>query len=128
MRALIEATPADQVFFTAMTRPALVWGIKQAGDLAASVMPQPRGMVVSAAAYDYAGVFVRMHTPDKLKGAFLVGMVRLFMQGQADDARDEGRSLEYELLSDMDLSQADDGSILFSSVLSSGQVEQLFLQ
>lgn len=123
---LVEATPDDVVFFTAMTRPALVWGIKQAGNFAASMMPQPRGMVVSAAAYEYAGVFVRMHTPDQLKSAFLIRLVRIFMKNAADSAAEDGPSLEAELLSDMDLSQASDGSIIFSSVLSSQQVD-LFL-
>ncbi len=123
---LIESTPDDVVFFTAMTRPALVWGIKQAGNFAASVMPQPRGMVISAAAYEYAGVFVRMHTPDQLKSAFLIRLVRLFMTRAAESAAEDGPSPEAELLSDMDLSQASDGSIIFSSVLSTQQVN-LFL-
>lgn len=126
LRELIEATPEDVVFFTALTRPALVWAIKQAGNFAASVLPQPRGMVISAAAYEYAGVFVRMHTPDKLKAAFLIGMVRLFMNNAAKSAAEDGPSPEAELLADMDLSQANDGSIIFSSVLSQQQVD-LFL-
>jgi hypothetical protein len=127
VRALAEQVPHDAVFFTVVTQEALVHGIEQSGTPLAALFPTPEGLLISAVAYDYAGVFVRMPTSDPLKVGFLVALARKLVEGASAEAEEEGDHGRAELMDTMDISQTDDGTALVVSVvLSRLQVEKMF--
>lgn len=128
LRALAEQIPQDVVFSTVVTQDALVHGIEQSGNPLAGLLPTPEGLMISAVAYDYAGVFVRMPTSDPLKVNFLVALARKLVEGQSAEAEAEGDTDKLDFMRTMDISQTTDGrALVVSMVLSRGQVEKMFM-
>lgn len=128
LRKLSEQVPKDVVFFTVVTQDALVHGIEQSGNPLAGLLPTPEGLLISAVAYDYAGVFVRMPTSDALKATFLVALARKLIEGQSAEAQQEGDDDKVDFMNTMDISQTADGkALVVSVVLSRPQVEKMFM-
>jgi hypothetical protein len=128
LRELAEQIPQDVVFSTVVTQDALVHGIEQSGNPLAGLLPTPDGLMISAVAYDYAGVFVRMPTSDPLKVNFLVALARKLVEGQSAEAEAEGDQDKVDFMRTMDISQTTDGhALIVSMVLSRGQVEKMFM-
>lgn len=128
LRALAEQIPQDVVFSTVVTQDALVHGIEQSGNPLAGLLPTPEGLMISAVAYDYAGVFVRMPTSDPIKVNFLVALARKLVEGQSAEAEAEGDADKVDFMRTMDISQTADGrALVVSMVLSRGQVEKMFM-
>lgn len=128
LQELAEQVPNDVVFFTVVTQDALVHGIEQSESPLAGLMPTPEGLLISAVAYDYAGVFVRMPTSDPLKVTFLVALARKLLEGQSAQAQEEGDEDKVNFMDLMDISQTPDGkALVVSVVLSRPQVEKMFM-
>jgi len=117
---LMGKVPNDVAFFTVVTRAAMRDQMAEFGPMA-KLLPQPDGLLVSAVAYDYAGVFVRMPTRDPLRATVLVALVRRLLEDNPRRPKDSPVSER-----NMDISKSPDGeALILSAVLSRPQVRQI---
>jgi hypothetical protein len=127
MTKLLEQIPRDAVFYTAIDRPAMLAGIESFGPLG-SLLPVPDGMLIASVCYAHAGVFVRIPTDSELRVQILAAILRRILEGQAQKAEESGSASEAEIFREMDVTTTPDGgALLFSIVLSTAQVERIFL-
>lgn len=124
LQSLVRRVPEDVSFLAVMTKRAMQDQVRQLGALA-SFLPAPEGMLISAVAYDYAGVFVQIPTSDPLRAALLLSIVRNMLESEErkDDA--DERPVRPR---DVDVSRTRDGKALqMSLVLDSAQVRRMFV-
>lgn len=126
LKTLVRRVPEDVSFFTVMTKRAMQDQMRELGALA-SFLPAPDGMLMSAVAYDYAGVFVQIPTSDPLRAAVLLSIVRNMLESEEKKQESDGEERSVRAR-DMDVSRTRDGKALqMSLVLDHAQVRRMFM-
>lgn len=123
LERLAQQVPRDSAMLFAMTQAAVVGsGFGNMREGAATVLqallPKPKGLQVSLALSDVAGVFTRVPTNNPVKGRMLVNLATSLLEGQAQDDPEMARMLE-----NLDIAEAGDRRALLAAYLL--DVEQL---
>ena len=92
----------------------------------AKLLPEPQGLVVAGAVYEHAGLFVRLHTGDKLRASALVWLAQKILASEPDG--DDGqRGGGPPFMGEMDVAIAPNGSdVIFGVTMSPAQAAPMF--
>lgn len=117
LERLAQQVPRDSAMIFAMTRAAVVgsgFGSMRQGasTVLQALLPKPKGLQVSVAMADVAGIFTRVPTNNPVKGRMLVSLATAMLEGQAQDDPDAARMLE-----NLDIAEAGDRRALLAAYL-----------
>ncbi len=117
LERLAQHIPRDSSFMFAMTKAAVIgsgFGNMREGasTVLQALLPKPKGLQVSVAARDVAGLFTRVPTNTPVKGRMLVKLARSIIAGQAQDDPEAA-----EWLGDLDIAEAGDRRALLAAYL-----------
>ena len=117
LERLAQQIPRDSAMIFAMTQAAVVGsGFGNMREGAATVLhailPKPKGLQVSLALSDVAGIFTRMPTNNPVKGRMLVKLATSLLEGQAQDDPEMAR-----MLANLDIAEAGDRRALLAAYL-----------
>ncbi len=117
LERLAQQVPRDSAMVFAMTRAAVIgsgFGNMREGasTLLQAILPKPKGLQVSVAMADVAGIFTRVPTNNPVKGRMLVNLATTMLEGQAQDDPEAARVLE-----NLDIAEAGDRQALLAAYL-----------
>lgn len=117
LERLAQQVPRDSAMVFAMTRAAVIgsgFGNMREGaaTFLQALLPKPKGLQVSVAIADVAGIFTRVPTNNPVKGRMLVNLATTMLEGQAEDDPDAARMLE-----NLDIAEAGDRRALLAAYL-----------
>lgn len=117
LERLAQQIPRDSAMVFAMTRAAVVgsgFGNMREGasTVLQAILPKPKGLQVSVAMSDVAGIFTRVPTNNPVKGRMLVKLAATVLEGQAQDDPETARMLE-----NLDIAEAGDRRALLAAYL-----------
>ena len=122
---LANEVPTDSCFYAVATGEVLRWGKAQGGGMA-KLLPDPQGLVVAGAVYEHSGLFVRLHTGDKLRASALVWLAQKVLASEPD-GDDEQRGGGPPFMGEMDVAIAPHGSdVIFGVTMSPAQAAPMF--
>ncbi|MCR9159781.1 MAG: hypothetical protein ACE37F_05485 [Nannocystaceae bacterium] len=121
LERLAQQIPRDSAMVFAMTQAAVVGSgfgdMRQgASTFLQAILPKPKGLQVSVAMADVAGIFTRVPTNNPVKGRMLVNLATTVLEGQAQDDPEAARMLE-----NLDIAEAGDRRALLAAYLLDAQ-------
>jgi len=117
LERLARQIPRDSAMIFAMTQSAVVgsgFGDMREGlaTVFQAILPKPKGLQVSIALSDVAGIFTRVPTNNPLKGRMLVNLATRLLEGQAEDDPEAAA-----MLASLDIAEASDRRALLAAYL-----------
>lgn len=124
VKKLIDQVPRDSGFMLILSRKAiegLSFGAMKQGRAAVlqALLPKPKGLQVSGAFSEYAGLFTRMPTDNPVKAKMLAGLANRLLDGNEDPETSQW-------LENLDVAEASDKRALLATyILGSHQLGEL---